>query len=211
MYKNAGEKIFTLANILVKIMFALSIIGGLTVLVLMYINGDSSGILLGPLVAVLGCGVSWLLNLLLAGFGELVRNTHDLLDLVQGNPAALARGGKSASKSAKKNQAGQVAEADDAQASPIVRRAFISLEDSEWSKADELFEQALNMEPENAKAYAGKLCVKLRVNREEELQNYKTTLGIYSEYKKALRFADDDYRKILEQYSLTADAQKKED
>lgn len=39
---------------------------------------------------------------------------------------------------------------------PLLKRAFICLEDGQWSKADELCEQVLNQEPENANAYLGK-------------------------------------------------------
>ena len=39
------------------------------------------------------------------------------------------------------------------QENPLVRRAFLMLEECDWEKVDALLEQALNQEPENAKAY----------------------------------------------------------
>jgi hypothetical protein len=49
------------------------------------------------------------------------------------------------------------------QENPLLRRAFLSLEDGDWAKADELLEQVLNADPENSKAYIGKLCVELQI------------------------------------------------
>ena len=36
---------------------------------------------------------------------------------------------------------------------PLLRRAFLYLEDGEWGKADDYCEQVLDQEPENAMAY----------------------------------------------------------
>lgn len=38
----------------------------------------------------------------------------------------------------------------------LLKRGYIELEDENWEKAEELFEQVLNNEPENAEAYLGK-------------------------------------------------------
>ena len=45
---------------------------------------------------------------------------------------------------------------------PLLKRGYISLEDSEWDKADQLFEDVLNMDPECAEAYLGKMLVDAR-------------------------------------------------
>lgn len=45
----------------------------------------------------------------------------------------------------------------------LLKRAFMFLEDEEWSRADEFCEQVLNQEPENAQAYLGKLLSELRI------------------------------------------------
>ncbi len=44
-----------------------------------------------------------------------------------------------------------------------VRRGRIALEDQDWSKADDFFEEALNIDPECAEAYIGKLLVRKRL------------------------------------------------
>ena len=90
---------------------------------------------------------------------------------------------------------------------PLVKRAFMLLEDGEWDKADELLEQALNANPENAQAYIGKLCAELRLNCEEDLLSYGPPIAENSNYKRALRFADGRYKKALELYALTPDEQ----
>jgi serine/threonine protein kinase len=46
---------------------------------------------------------------------------------------------------------------------PLLRRAFLFLEDSVFDKATEYFEKTLDNNPENAKAYVGKLLAKLRL------------------------------------------------
>ena len=87
--------------------------------------------------------------------------------------------------------------------SPLLRRAFLSLEDGDWEKADEILEQLLDMEPENAKAYIGKLCVQLRLHREAELIDYEQPIVDLPNYKRALQSADIKYKHTLELYALT--------
>ena len=50
---------------------------------------------------------------------------------------------------------------------PLLKRGNMALEDGDFAKADELFEQVLNINPECAEAYSGKLLV------EENCRNYK--------------------------------------
>ena len=42
-------------------------------------------------------------------------------------------------------------------AAPLLKRGYISLEDCDWKKADQLFEEVLNLDPECTQAYVGKL------------------------------------------------------
>ena len=99
---------------------------------------------------------------------------------------------------------GTAAPAQVSENDPITRRAFLLIEDGDWEKADELFEQALNNNPENSKAYIGKLLAELRLNSEDELKNSSApTIKESNYFKKALRFADDNYRKKLQSYVFT--------
>jgi len=93
----------------------------------------------------------------------------------------------------------------------LIRRGFMSLEDSQWDKADDFFEQVLNKNPENAKAYVGKLCAQLHLNREEDLLSHKSPIDSFSNYKRAMQFADEKYRATLENYAFTPEEQEKKE
>ncbi|MCM1168146.1 MAG: TIR domain-containing protein [Lachnospiraceae bacterium] len=85
---------------------------------------------------------------------------------------------------------------------PLLKRAFMCLEDEEWDKADELFEQALNHEPENARAYLGKLCMEMRLCKPSDIADLKEPLDEdNSNYKKAMRFADAQLKNEINGYS----------
>lgn len=49
-----------------------------------------------------------------------------------------------------------------ANAAPLLKRAFMFLEDGDWAKADDFCEQVLNLDPENAQAYLGKFLVSVK-------------------------------------------------
>ncbi|MCI5892421.1 MAG: TIR domain-containing protein [Clostridiales bacterium] len=82
----------------------------------------------------------------------------------------------------------------------ILKRAFMLLEDAEWQKADKLLEQVLNHEPENARAYLGKLMSDVKVNKEENLGKSAVDFSENANYKKAVRFADSKAKSILQDY-----------
>lgn len=84
---------------------------------------------------------------------------------------------------------------------PKLERAFILLEDGEFTKADQLLEDFLNTAPKNAKAYVGKLMATLQVKEESDLANHKQPLEEYSAYNRAVSYADDSYRSVLLGYN----------
>jgi len=84
---------------------------------------------------------------------------------------------------------------------PLVRRAMLSLEYAEWAKADELLDQALNIDPECAEIYVARLMVEARVQKEEDLAKHTRALSEYVNYQKAVRFAAEELRTRLEQYN----------
>ncbi len=53
----------------------------------------------------------------------------------------------------------------------LLKRVFIFLKDEEWQSADEYCERVLDIEPENARAYLGKLMAYLKVHTEEVLKD----------------------------------------
>ena len=73
---------------------------------------------------------------------------------------------------------------------PLLKRAFMFLEDGEWDKADDFCEQVLNQDPENAEAYVGKLMADLKVRRRGDLKDQPRTFDYNRNYQKAIRFAD---------------------
>ena len=46
---------------------------------------------------------------------------------------------------------------------PLLKRAFMFLEDQEWASADEYCEKVLDIDPENAEAYLGKLMIDIKI------------------------------------------------
>ncbi len=83
---------------------------------------------------------------------------------------------------------------------PLLKRAFMFLEDGEWDRADDFCEQVLNIDPECAQAYLGKLMAQLRVRKQEELKGCAEPFDNSSSYKKAVRFADTDLKEALAGY-----------
>ena len=79
----------------------------------------------------------------------------------------------------------------------LIGRAFMALEDSEWEKADDFCEQALNQDFQNARAYMGKLMAEMRICRESDLPRSALPLEKSGNYQKALRFADEALKKQL--------------
>lgn len=83
---------------------------------------------------------------------------------------------------------------------PLLKRAFMFLEDGEWNKADDFCEQVLNQEPENAQAYLGKLMAEFRVRRKEDLPNCEQPFDTSNNYLKAVRFGDEKLAGVLTGY-----------
>ncbi|MBQ9756987.1 MAG: hypothetical protein IJW15_01040 [Clostridia bacterium] len=89
----------------------------------------------------------------------------------------------------------------------LLKRAYIFLEDKSWGNAKEYFERTLDADPENAQAYMGLLLVSMRASNIEELLETKKVskwsgeeILFYEEdyFKKALKYADDEYIKEIE-------------
>lgn len=83
---------------------------------------------------------------------------------------------------------------------PLLKRAFMFLEDGEWNSADEYCEKVLDIEPENAMAYLGKLMAELRVKTQEDLSNCEQPFDNRNNYQKVLRFGDDNLATTMKGY-----------
>ena len=89
-----------------------------------------------------------------------------------------------------------VASSVEVNTAPLLKRASMFLEDGDWDKADEYYEKVLDIDPENARAYLGKLLVEFRAKSFKDLINNRVTsdniieLKDNNNYKKAVMFGD---------------------
>ena len=81
---------------------------------------------------------------------------------------------------------------------PLLRRVFLFLEDRDWKSANEYCERVLDLNPECAQAYLGKLMATLHVPKQELLKNEKAPFDDTAAYKRVMRFADEELRATLE-------------
>ena len=86
-------------------------------------------------------------------------------------------------------------------------RAMLFLEDGDFRQASEYFDRVLDIDPEYAPAYIGKLMVEKSVRQENELADVHAEhaaseqyLAESGHYQKALRFGDEDLKARLESY-----------
>lgn len=78
------------------------------------------------------------------------------------------------------------------QAAPLLRRAFLFLEDGDWKRADEYAEQVLNLQPENGEAYLVKLLVERKLHDRGDLAKQENDFADSNAYKKAMRFGSEE-------------------
>ena len=91
--------------------------------------------------------------------------------------------------------------AEQAAAAPLLRRAFLFLEDGDWKTADEYCEKVLDREPEHGRAYLGKLMAALQVRKEADLQKLEQPFDDHPLYEKILRFGDAGLTEDLNGYN----------
>lgn len=113
-------------------------------------------------------------------------------DVVRGIKKVLSA---NAAKDTKKETV--VVNANSATTAPLLQRVFMFLEDGNWNSADEYCEKVLDLEPQNALAYVGKLMVELRVKTQQNLSECEEPFDNYNNYQKAIRFADDTLKASL--------------
>jgi tetratricopeptide (TPR) repeat protein len=92
----------------------------------------------------------------------------------------------------------------------LLKRAFMFLEEGDPKAANEYFEKVLDNDPESAKAYVGKLMADLGLRSENQLAGCDNPLSENINYQKAVKFADENYRGILQGYNQSAENQLKE-
>ena len=92
----------------------------------------------------------------------------------------------------------------------LLKRGWLALEDEKWKDAAKHFDDALNYNAECGEAYLGKLMADLKVHRREEVGSQKRMLKNEGNYRKALRFANEELKAELAEYNdaVTAWMQK---
>ena len=83
---------------------------------------------------------------------------------------------------------------------PLLKRAYLFLEDGDFDNAKAYAERILDIDPEFAEAYVVRALIDLRLTKVEQLVANKTDIGLNSNFIKALRFATQDYRVTLAEY-----------
>ena len=73
---------------------------------------------------------------------------------------------------------------------PLLKRVFLFLEDGNWAEADEYCEKVLDLDPECAEAYLGKLMAELHIKKRELLGEYTVPFEENANYAKVMRFGD---------------------
>ncbi len=83
---------------------------------------------------------------------------------------------------------------------PLLKRAAIFIDDGEWEDAEAYCEKALDIDPECAQAYIYKLMIDLQVKSQDELANCKESFEDNTNFKRVLRFADEETAALLKGY-----------
>ncbi|MBQ2941751.1 MAG: TIR domain-containing protein [Clostridia bacterium] len=83
---------------------------------------------------------------------------------------------------------------------PLLKRMFMFLEDGAWDSANEYAEKVLDIEPECAEAYLGKLMAELQVRKREGLKDIEKPFDDVLNYEKVMRFGDDKLKAELSGY-----------
>ena len=113
-------------------------------------------------------------------------------DLIRGIKK-IVNGGKSE----KNTQRDAAAPSSGSNTEPLLKRAFIFLEDGDFKSADEYCEKVLDINPECAEAYLGKLMAELNVKKRGKLRDVEFPFDTYDNYKKIMRFGDEKLKAQL--------------
>ncbi|MBR5478868.1 MAG: TIR domain-containing protein [Clostridia bacterium] len=81
---------------------------------------------------------------------------------------------------------------------PLLKRMFMFLEDGEWGSANEYAEKVLDLDPECAEAYMGKLMADLKVKGRNDLAKCEISFEDNPNYPKIIRFANDALKAEVE-------------
>jgi len=80
---------------------------------------------------------------------------------------------------------------------PLLKRAFMFLEDAKWQDANAYCEKVLDIDPENALAYLGKLMAERQLRTRKSVGEQALPFDNSDNYRKALRFGDEALKQEL--------------
>ena len=83
---------------------------------------------------------------------------------------------------------------------PLLKRAFLFLEDGDFTLADKYCEKVLDSNPECAEAYLIKTLIDFRFQNAEQLGFCPIAIDENSNFRKALRFSSPEYLAVLKGY-----------
>ncbi len=93
-----------------------------------------------------------------------------------------------------------VIQSGNANIAPLLKRAFMFLEDGDWKSANEYCEKVLDIDPECGEAYLGKLMAELKVRKQESLKELSAPFDGSGNYQKVIRFANEKLKNELTKY-----------
>jgi len=83
---------------------------------------------------------------------------------------------------------------------PLLKRAFIFLEDGDFKNADKYLEKVLDENPECGEAYLGKLMKELKVRKPEDLKKCKKLFNDRNSFQKIMKFGDYNLKRTMDEY-----------
>ena len=94
-------------------------------------------------------------------------------------------------KTARVKESVVVPSTENANIAPLLKRAFMFLEDGNWQDADTYCEKVLDLDPECGEAYLGKLMAELNVGKRQQLADCKEPFNDSENFVKIIRFGDE--------------------
>ena len=94
-------------------------------------------------------------------------------------------------KTARVKESVVVPSTENANIAPLLKRAFMFLEDGNWQDADTYCEKVLDLDPECGEAYLGKLMAELNVRTRQQLADCKKPFDDRENFAKVIRFGDE--------------------
>jgi len=94
---------------------------------------------------------------------------------------------------------------------PLLKRVFLFLEDGNWAEADEYCEKVLDLDPECAEAYLGKLMAELHIKKRELLGEYTVPFEENANYAKVMRFGDQKLITLLKTSNASIKAKNEQE